>query len=157
MIFSMQLIGRYMRVSLILQKIAIFGASYGGYAALVERHLHALMRFCCAIDYVGPSNLITVLKTLPPYWSLAQWKKESEKLSDEAFLKSRSPLSKIDNIKIPILVAHGANDIRVKQSESEQIVEAMKAKGIPYEYLLFPDEGHGICASRKSHEILPRS
>ena len=96
---------------------------------------------------------MTVLQTLPPYWSLAQWEKRIGKLSDEEFLKSRSPLYKIDAIKIPILVAHGANDVRVKQSESEQIVEAMKKKGIAYEYLLFPDEGPRICLSRKSHEI----
>ncbi|MBV8693943.1 MAG: prolyl oligopeptidase family serine peptidase, partial [Ktedonobacteraceae bacterium] len=64
--------------------------------------------------------------------------------SEEEFLKSRSPLFKVDQIKIPMLIAQGANDPRVKQAESEQIVEAMKSKGIKYEYLLFPDEGHGF-------------
>jgi dipeptidyl aminopeptidase/acylaminoacyl peptidase len=125
------------------KKMAIFGGSYGGYAVLVGATCTPDL-FCCAIDMCGPSNLKTVLQTLPPYWSLAQWEKYIGKLSDEEFLKSRSPLFKIDQIKIPILIAHGANDVRVKQAESEQIVAAMKEKGIDYEYLLFPDEGHGF-------------
>lgn len=125
------------------KKVAIYGASYGGYAALVGATFTPDV-FCCAVDYVGPSNLITVLKSLPPYWFLAQWEKRIGKLSDEEFLKSRSPLYKVDNIKIPILIAHGANDVRVTQPESEQIVEAMKRKGLEYEYLLFSDEGHGF-------------
>ena len=125
------------------KKVAIFGGSYGGYAALVGATFTPDV-FCCAIDYCGSCNLMTVLDTLPPYWILSQWEKRIGKRSDEEFLKSRSPLFKVDNIKIPIFVAHGANDPRVKQAESEQIVEAMKQKGISYEYLLFPDEGHGF-------------
>ena len=88
--------------------------------------------------------MITVLKNLPPYWSLSQWEKRIGSLNNQEFLKSRSPLFKIDQIKIPILIGHGANDVRVTQAESEQIVEAMKKKNIPYEYLLFSDEGHGF-------------
>ncbi len=125
------------------KKMAIFGGSYGGYAVLVGATCTPDL-FCCAIDMCGPSNLTTVLQTLPPYWSLAQWEQRIGKLSDEEFLKSRSPLFKTDQIKIPMLIAHGANDVRVKQAESEQIVAAMKEKGIDYEYLLFPDEGHGL-------------
>lgn len=125
------------------KRIAIFGGSYGGYAALVGATCTPDL-FCCAIDYCGSSNLITVLQTLPPYWSLAQWEQRIGKLSDQEFLKSRSPLFKVNHIKIPILVAHGANDVRVKQAESEQIVAAMQEKGIDYEYLLFHDEGHGF-------------
>jgi dipeptidyl aminopeptidase/acylaminoacyl peptidase len=64
--------------------------------------------------------------------------------TEEELLRSRSPLFKVDQITIPLLIAHGANDPRVKQAESEQIVAAMKSRGIPYEYLLFPDEGHGF-------------
>ncbi len=125
------------------KKIVIFGGSYGGYAALVGATFTPDL-FCCAIDCCGISNLLTVLQNLPPYWSLSQWEKRIGKISDEEFLKSRSPLFKIENIKIPILIVHGANDVRVKQAESEQIVKAMNEKGLEYEYLLFPDEGHGL-------------
>ena len=99
------------------------------------------------MDIVGPSNLVTFIRTIPPYWSvyLAEFRKRvGDPDTEEEFLKSRSPLFKVDQIKIPLLIAQGANDPRVKQAESEQIVEAMKKKGIDYEYLLFPDEGHGF-------------
>jgi dipeptidyl aminopeptidase/acylaminoacyl peptidase len=128
------------------RKVAIYGGSYGGYAALVGATFTPDL-FCCAIDVVGPSNLVTLIKTIPPYWStfLATFhKRVGNPDTEEEFLKSRSPLFKVDQIKIPMLIAQGANDPRVKQSESEQIVEAMKSKGIDYDYLLFPDEGHGF-------------
>ncbi|TKJ46833.1 S9 family peptidase [Candidatus Aerophobetes bacterium Ae_b3a] len=128
------------------EKIAIYGGSYGGYAALVGATFTPDL-FCCAVDVVGPSNLITWIETIPPYWStlLATiYKRVGNPDTEEEFLKSRSPLFKVDKIKIPILIAQGANDPRVKQAESEQIVEAMKKKGIEYEYMLFPDEGHGF-------------
>jgi len=127
-------------------KIAIFGGSYGGYAALVGATFTPDV-FCCAVDIVGPSNLVTLLKSIPPYWStmLAMFNKRvGNPDTEEDFLKSRSPLFKVDQIEIPILIAQGANDPRVKQAESEQIVEAMKKKGLAYEYILFPDEGHGF-------------
>lgn len=127
-------------------RVAIYGSSYGGYAALVGATFTPDI-FKCAIDVVGPSSLITLIKTIPPYWStfLSKYiKRIGNPDTEEEFLKSRSPLFKVDNIKIPILVAQGANDPRVKQSEAEQIVEAMKKKGIDYEYLLFEDEGHGF-------------
>lgn len=128
------------------QKVAIYGGSYGGYAALVGATMTPEL-FRCAVDIVGPSNLITLIQTIPPYWStaMAAFKmRVGDPETEEEFLKSRSPLSHVDNIKIPMLIAQGANDPRVKQTESEQIVEAMKSKGIPYEYMLFPDEGHGF-------------
>lgn len=128
------------------KKVAILGGSYGGYAALVGATFTPDL-FCCAVDIVGPSNLITLIKTIPAYWStfLATFhKRVGNPDTEEEFLKSRSPLFKVDQIKIPILIGQGANDPRVKQAESEQIVEAMKSKGIDYEYMLFPDEGHGF-------------
>ena len=127
-------------------RIAIYGGSYGGYAALAGATLTPDL-FKCAVDIVGPSNLITFINTIPPYWStyLAMLRQRVGNPDTEAeFLKSRSPLSHVDKIKIPMLIAQGANDPRVKQSESEQIVAAMKEKGIDYEYMLFPDEGHGF-------------
>jgi dipeptidyl aminopeptidase/acylaminoacyl peptidase len=128
------------------KKVAIFGGSYGGYAALVGATFTPDV-FCCAVDIVGPSNLVTLIKSIPPYWTplLATfYKRVGNPDTDEAFLKSRSPLFKVDQIKIPILIGQGANDPRVKQAESEQIVEAMKKKGLPYEYIVFADEGHGF-------------
>jgi dipeptidyl aminopeptidase/acylaminoacyl peptidase len=128
------------------QKIAIYGGSYGGYAALVGATFTPDV-FCCAVDAVGPSNLVTLLKSIPPYWTAMQatfHKRVGNPHTEEEFLNSRSPLFKVDQIKIPILVAQGANDPRVPQAEAEQIVDAMREKGIDYEYLLFEDEGHGF-------------
>ena len=103
--------------------------------------------FCCAVDIVGPSNLITFIETIPPYWStyLAMLhERVGEPVKDRELLESRSPLFRVDDIKVPMLIAQGANDPRVKQSESEQIVAVMSEKGIDHEYMLFPDEGHGF-------------
>jgi dipeptidyl aminopeptidase/acylaminoacyl peptidase len=128
------------------ERIAIWGESYGGYAALVGATFTPDL-FCCAVDAFGPSNLITFIKAIPPWYAtlLATiHKRMGNPETEEEFLKSRSPLFKVDQIKIPILIAQGANDVRVKQIESEQIVEAMKERGIEYEYMLFPDEGHGF-------------
>jgi dipeptidyl aminopeptidase/acylaminoacyl peptidase len=128
------------------ERIAIYGGSYGGYAALVGATFTPDL-FKCAVDIVGPSNLITFIETIPPYWStyLTTLRQRIGDPETEAeFLKSRSPLFHVDNIEIPMLIAQGANDPRVKQSESEQIVAAMETKGIDHEYVLFADEGHGF-------------
>jgi len=128
------------------KKVAIYGGSYGGYAALVGATFTPDL-FCCAIDIVGPSSLITLIRSVPPYWVpmlASMYKRIGNPDTEEEFLKSRSPLFHVENIKIPMLIAQGANDPRVKQAEAEQIVAAMKSKGINYEYMLFPDEGHGF-------------
>ncbi len=128
------------------EKIAIYGGSYGGYAALVGATFTPDL-FCCAVDIVGPANLVTWITSVPPYWAAFRtilYKRIGNPETEEEFLKSRSPLFKVDQIKIPMLIAQGANDPRVPQAESEQIVDALKEKGIDYEYLLFPDEGHGF-------------
>lgn len=128
------------------KRIAIFGGSYGGYAALVGAAFTPDL-FCCAVDLVGPSNLITFINSTPPYWHnfLTEiYKRIGDPETEKEFLESRSPLFKADNIKIPLFIAQGANDPRVKKEESEQIVRALRDKGIEYEYLLFPDEGHGF-------------
>ena len=127
-------------------RVAIFGGSYGGYAALVGVTCTPDV-FCCAVDIVGPSNLITLIRSIPPYWStmLATFHRRIGNPDTEPeFLRSRSPLFKADQIRVPVLIAQGANDPRVPQAESEQIVAALKANGTPYEYVLFPDEGHGF-------------
>jgi dipeptidyl aminopeptidase/acylaminoacyl peptidase len=127
-------------------RVAIYGGSYGGYAALVGATFTPDL-FCCAVDIVGPSNLVTLLKSIPPYWSTMRatmYKRVGNPETEPAFLESRSPLFKADRIQIPMLIAQGANDPRVAQAEAEQIVEAMKQNGVNYEYMLFPDEGHGF-------------
>jgi len=127
-------------------KVAIFGGSYGGYAALVGAAFTPEV-FCCAVDIVGPSNLKTLIETIPPYWAplISQFhRRVGNPETDADFLWSRSPLSRVKDIRIPLLIAQGANDPRVKQSESEQIVSALSAAGIDHEYMLFPDEGHGF-------------
>jgi dipeptidyl aminopeptidase/acylaminoacyl peptidase len=127
-------------------RVGIYGGSYGGYAALVGATFTPDL-FRCAVDICGPSNLRTLIESIPPYWSpmIAQFhRRVGDPETDADFLWSRSPLSRVGDIRIPLLVAQGANDPRVKQAEAEQIVTALREKGIPHEYLLFPDEGHGF-------------
>jgi len=127
-------------------RLAIYGGSYGGYAALVGATFTPDL-FRCAIDVVGPSNLLTFIESIPPYWSALKTtlhKRIGHPETDREFLQSRSPLFHIDNIKIPLLIGQGANDPRVKKAESEQIVAALKEKGLDYEYIIFEDEGHGF-------------
>jgi dipeptidyl aminopeptidase/acylaminoacyl peptidase len=128
------------------EKVAIFGGSYGGYAALAGAAFTPEV-FRCAVDIVGPSNLITLIQSIPPYWSTLRSTftgRVGDPDTEPEFLESRSPLFYVDDIGIPILIAQGANDPRVKQQESEQIVAALREKGLDHEYLLFEDEGHGF-------------
>jgi dipeptidyl aminopeptidase/acylaminoacyl peptidase len=127
-------------------RVAIYGGSYGGYAALAAAAFTP-DRYRCAVDIVGPSSLKTLIETIPPYWApmIAQFhRRVGDPVADADFLWSRSPLRAASEIRIPLLIAQGANDPRVKQAESEQIVAALEAAGIDHEYLLFPDEGHGF-------------
>ena len=129
-------------------KVAIMGGSYGGYAALAGVAFTPTT-FACAVDIVGPSNLETLLGTIPPYWEAGK-KQMYSRMGDptteegKAILRAASPLYKADQIVRPLLIGQGANDPRVKQAESDQIVQAMQAKKIPVTYVLYPDEGHGF-------------
>ncbi len=125
------------------ERIAIYGTSYGGYAALVGATFTPNV-FKCAISMVGPSDLNTLIESFPEYWKpmIAMWHKRVGE--DKEFLWLRSPLSKVGDIRIPILIAQGENDPRVKRAESEQIVEAMKERGIAHEYVMYENEGHGL-------------
>lgn len=128
------------------ERVGIYGGSYGGYAALIGATFTPDV-FRCAVDMVGPSNLSTLIESVPEYWQpqIALFHTKVGNPETEAeFLWSRSPLSRVDDIVIPILIAQGKNDPRVKEAEAQQIVDAMAAKGLPYEYLLFDDEGHGL-------------
>ncbi len=127
-------------------KVAIMGGSYGGYATLVGAAFTPDV-FCCGVDIVGPSNIMTLIESIPPYWApmlnmfkhrMGDWEKEPE------YIKSISPLFKADEIKIPLLIGQGKNDPRVKVREALQIVEALEKKGRDVMYIEFPDEGHGF-------------
>ncbi|MXO66471.1 prolyl oligopeptidase family serine peptidase [Altererythrobacter endophyticus] len=129
-------------------KVAIMGGSYGGYATLVGL-TYTPEKFACGVDIVGPSNLETLLETIPPYWApmVAQFHERMGNPNTKEglqLLKDRSPLYRADAITKPLLIGQGANDPRVKQAESDQIVGAMQESGIPVTYVLFPDEGHGF-------------
>ena len=129
-------------------KVAIMGGSYGGYAALAGVAFTPTT-FACAVDIVGPSNLETLLGTIPPYWEAGKkqmYSRMGDPTTDEgkAILRAASPLYKADQIVRPLLIGQGANDPRVKQAESDQIVQAMQAKDIPVTYVVYPDEGHGF-------------
>jgi dipeptidyl aminopeptidase/acylaminoacyl peptidase len=129
-------------------RVAIMGTSYGGYSALVGLTFTP-EKFACAVDLCGVSNLVTVLNTIPEYWVTwkSLWKVRTGDYTTEAglrLLEERSPLNRADCIVRPLLIGQGANDVRVKASESEQIVAAMRQHGIPVTYVSYPDEGHGL-------------
>jgi dipeptidyl aminopeptidase/acylaminoacyl peptidase len=129
-------------------RVGIFGASYGGYAALVGLTFTP-EKFACGVDLFGISNLVTFVHAIPDYWKPWQtiWKVRMGDYTTEAgqkFLQERSPLNHVDRIVRPLLIGQGANDVRVKPAESEQIVQAMQARGIPVTYLFYSDEGHGF-------------
>ncbi len=130
-------------------KIAIMGGSYGGYAALVGLTFTPDV-FACGINIVGPSNLMTLLKSIPPYWTpmVESLKKmlggDADSPEGVKVLESKSPLHLAHKIQKPLLIGHGANDPRVKRAESDQIVNKLNELGIPVIYALFPDEGHGF-------------
>ncbi|MDQ2909132.1 MAG: S9 family peptidase [Candidatus Eremiobacteraeota bacterium] len=124
-------------------RFAIFGGSYGGYAVLAALTFTP-NAFSCGIDVVGPSNLATLLGSIPPYWETLRATFTKRMGEDEAFLREQSPLFRAADIRVPLLIAQGANDPRVKQQESEQIVAAMRTNGVPVTYILFEDEGHGF-------------
>lgn len=128
------------------QRIGIYGGSYGGYAALAGAAFTP-DTFRCAVDMCGPSNLLTLIASVPEYWKpiIAELHARiGDPATDAEMLRQRSPLSSADAIRIPVLVAQGANDPRVKQAEAEQIVSALREKNVDHEYLLFDDEGHGL-------------
>jgi dipeptidyl aminopeptidase/acylaminoacyl peptidase len=129
-------------------RMAIMGGSYGGYATLVGVTFTP-EKFACGVDVVGPSNLITLLSTIPLYW-VPQMQLFKDRVGDpttdegKKLLGERSPLNFVEKIQRPLLIGQGANDPRVKQAEADQIVGAMREKKIPVTYVLFPDEGHGF-------------
>ena len=130
------------------KRVGIMGGSYGGYATLAGVAFTPDV-FAAAVSIVGPSNLITLMESIPPYWESARivfHERMGNPTTPEgkAQLQRQSPLNSAQKIKTPLLVAQGANDPRVKKAESEQIVVALRDRGFPVEYILAPDEGHGF-------------
>jgi dienelactone hydrolase len=130
-------------------RVGIYGGSYGGYAVLAGAAFTPDL-YRCGVDIVGPSNLVTLIESFPPYWApileLSWYPRvgDPRKEVDRKDLLARSPITRVDAIRKPLLIGQGANDPRVTQKESDQIVAAMKAKSIPVTYVLYPDEGHGF-------------
>ena len=130
------------------RRIGFYGASYGGYSALMAATKTPEV-FACIVDVFGISNLITFMATIPPYWGpwFSVWKQRlADPATEEgrAFLRERSPIHQVDRVVRPILVAQGMRDVRVVAAESEQMVEALKRRNVPVTYVTFPDEGHGF-------------
>lgn len=129
-------------------RLAVFGISFGGYSALAGLTFTPEL-FACGVDLVGPANLVTFMQSLPPYWEpmrrlFTERVGDPESEEGRALLEKHSPINYVDRICRPLLVGQGANDPRVKQAESDQIVQAMQTRGIPVTYALYPDEGHGF-------------
>ncbi len=131
------------------ERVCIFGGSYGGYATLAGVTFTPEL-YACGIPYVAPSNLVTLIESFPEYWKpflKGSWylRVGDPSIPEErAELLERSPLEQVEKIRVPLLVVHGANDPRVKQAESDQIVVALREKGAAVEYIVAPDEGHGF-------------
>jgi len=128
------------------KRIAIYGASYGGYATLAGITLTPDL-YACAVDYVGVSNLFTFMSTIPPYWKPyldMMYEMVGDPEKDKELMTAASPVFHVDKIKCPLFVAQGANDPRVAKAESDQMVEALKERGIDVPYMVKDDEGHGF-------------
>jgi dipeptidyl aminopeptidase/acylaminoacyl peptidase len=128
------------------KRVAIYGASYGGYAALAGAAFTPDL-YVCAVSYVGVSNIFTLLASIPPYWKPAldmEYEKIGDPVKDKALLEEISPVFHAGKIRIPLFIAHGANDPRVKKAESDQIVEAVRKAGREVIYMVKEDEGHGF-------------
>jgi dipeptidyl aminopeptidase/acylaminoacyl peptidase len=128
------------------ERIGIYGGSYGGYEALVAATFSPDV-FRCAVDMCGPSDLVSFIESIPPLWQSMRAifdKRVGNVDTEREFLRSRSPITAVDQIKIPLLIAQGANDPRVTRAQSDQIVAKLEEKGIAHEYLVFEDEGHGL-------------
>lgn len=128
------------------EKIAIYGASYGGYAVLAGLAFTPDL-FACGIDYVGVSNLFTLMQTIPPYWEQGRqmfYEMIGHPHADSLHYMEASPVFHAQHIKVPLMVIQGAMDPRVRKAESDQIVEALAARGVEVDYILREDEGHGF-------------
>lgn len=128
------------------ERLVIYGASYGGYATL-QGIVKEPELYSAAVDYVGVSNLFTFMKTIPPYWEpylQMMYEMVGNPVTDSLQMAATSPVLNAEKIKTPLFIAQGANDPRVNKAESDQMVEALKARGIVVEYMVKDNEGHGF-------------
>jgi dipeptidyl aminopeptidase/acylaminoacyl peptidase len=131
------------------KKVGIYGGSYGGYATLVGVTFSP-DAFACGVDYVGPSSLVTLIESFPPYWrpfmegSWFRFVGDPAKAADRAAMLARSPISRVDSIRVPLLVVAGANDPRVTKLEADQLVAALRDRGVKVQYIVAANEGHGF-------------
>jgi dipeptidyl aminopeptidase/acylaminoacyl peptidase len=140
------------------KRIAISGASYGGYAVLAGLAFTPDL-YVCGIDMVGPSNVRTLIESFPPYWEARKrrWlRRVGDVIADSTLNRRISPLYHADAIRRPLLIGHGANDPRVKLAESERIVAAVRAKGVPVTFVVYPDEGHGFNRGENAADFASR-
>ena len=130
-------------------RVGIFGFSYGGYASLVGVSFESDV-FHCAVSIAGPTDLVSLLKSFPPTWSnttALMYKKVGNPETEAAYLRSRSPISRVDSVRGAVMLVQGANDVRVPQADVELFVRELERRKVPVEYMLFPDEGHQITRS----------
>ena len=137
------------------KRIAIYGGSYGGYTTLAGITFTPDL-YAAAVDYVGVSNLITFMKTIPPYWKvylemLQEMVGDLEK--DKEMLMKYSPVNHVDRIKTPLFIAQGARDPRVVKAESDQMVEALRKRGVEVQYMVKDNEGHGFANEENRFEF----
>jgi dipeptidyl aminopeptidase/acylaminoacyl peptidase len=139
------------------KRVGLYGGSYGGYATLAGVTFTPDL-YAAAVDYVGVSNLFTFMKTIPPYWE--PWRQQMyamvgnpDDAKDKERLTATSPVFHVERIKTPLLVAQGARDPRVNKAESDQIVEALKKRGVEVEYLVKDNEGHGFANEENKFEF----
>ena len=137
------------------KRVAIYGASYGGYATLAGITLTPEL-YACAVDYVGVSNLFTFMGTIPPYWKPyldMMYEMVGDPEKDKDLMTAASPVFHVEKIKCPLFIAQGANDPRVAKAESDQIVEALKKRGIDVPYMVKDNEGHGFANEENRMEF----
>ena len=137
------------------KRVAIYGASYGGYATLAGVTFTPDL-YACAVDYVGVSNLFTFMSTIPPYWKPyleMMYEMVGDPEKDKELMTSASPVFHIDKIKCPLFIVQGANDPRVAKAESDQMVDALKKRGIDVPYLVKDNEGHGFANEENRMEL----
>lgn len=128
------------------ERIAIYGGSYGGYATLAGLAFTPEL-YACGIDYVGVSNLFTFMNTIPSYWEPMRelhYELVGDPVKDSLLLAEVSPAFHAGNIRVPLFIAQGTNDPRVNIAESDQMVEALKKRGVEVEYMVKDNEGHGF-------------
>jgi dipeptidyl aminopeptidase/acylaminoacyl peptidase len=138
------------------KRAALWGGSYGGYMVLAGLAFQP-ERWAAGVDIVGIASLVTFLENTSAYRRVAREREYGVLATDREFLEEASPLNRVDDIRAPLFVIHGANDPRVPLSEAEQIVEALTKRDIPCQLLVYPDEGHGLAKRSNRLDAYPQA